>query len=305
MLKNSILTFFLCLTAACFAPAFSNGVIIGDTVWTIPDPYAGIERVEIVESRDDSSAMNRRWLEEMAEEEYAEMWKLRQSYAYTSFNPSVLHYRHPDKIIQGNDTIWITLVDSVSGYTHPFKGRVSSRFGYRWGRMHYGTDVALRTGDTIVAAFDGIVRIAQRNYSYGNIVILFHKNGLESYYAHMSKLLVRPNQVVKSGDPIGLGGNTGRSRGSHLHLELRYLGAPIDPQYIIDFEKFELKTDTFPLCKNTLYGAASTTARYHRIRSGETLSSIARKYRTSVSRIKALNGMSSSRIRAGSTIRVR
>lgn len=276
-----------------------------DTSWSIPNPYADIRPVFIVETQEDSAAMQQRWLREMEEEELSEMWQLRESYAYTSFNSNVLHYRHPDKILQDQDTIWIRLVDSASHYVHPFKGRVSSRFGSRWGRMHYGTDVSLRTGDTLVAAFDGVVRIAQRNYSYGNIVIIFHKNGLETYYAHMSKLFVQPNQVVKAGQPIGLGGNTGRSFGSHLHFEVRYLGAPINAEYLIDFDKYELLAEEFPICRKTLYGVSSSGAKYHRIRSGETLSSIARKYRTSVSRIKALNGMRSNRIRAGATIRVR
>ena len=208
-------------------------------------------------------------------------------------------------MINGNDTVWISLVDSGCVYTHPYCGRLTSPFGFRWGRMHYGTDVGLRIGDTIRAAFDGIVRIAQRNYSYGNIVIIFHKNGLETYYAHMSRLLVQPNQVVKSGDPIGLGGNTGRSKGPHLHLEVRYLGAPIDAQYLIDFYHYKLKLERFPVCKETLYGVSSSGARYHKIRNGETLSSIARKYRTSVNQIRVLNGMKSSKIRAGATIRVR
>lgn len=288
-------------------PDFSHRVLRDDfdTNWSIPDPYAAIRPVFIVETREDSAAMQQRWLREMEEEELSEMWQLRESYAYTSFNSNVLHYRHPDKILEEKDTIWIRLVDSVSRYVHPFKGRVTSRFGARWGRMHYGTDVGLRTGDTLVAAFDGVVRIAQRNYSYGNIVIIFHKNGLETYYAHMSKLFVQPNQVVKAGQPIGLGGNTGRSRGAHLHFEVRYLGAPINAEYLIDFDKYELLAEDFPICRKTLYGVSSSGAKYHRIRSGETLSSIARKYRTSVSRIKALNGMRSSRIRAGATIRVR
>ncbi len=277
-----------------------------DTViLSIPDPYAGIGFVEIVESRDDSSAMNRRLLEDLAEEEISELWRMRQNFAYTSFNPNVLHYRHPNEVINGNDTVWISLADSGCVYTHPFCGRLTSPFGFRWGRMHYGTDVGLRIGDTIRAAFDGMVRIAQRNYSYGNIVIIFHKNGLETYYAHMDRLLVQPNQVVKSGDPIGLGGNTGRSKGPHLHLEVRYLGAPIDAQYLIDFFQCKLKVERFPVCKETLYGVSSSGARYHKIRSGETLSSIARKYRTSVNQIRALNGMKSSKIRAGTTIRVR
>lgn len=276
-----------------------------DSSWKIPNPYADLQPVFVAESHGDSMSLYRRWLQELAEEELAEMWQLRERFAYTSFTSRDLHYRHPEGVQEGNDTLWIRLVDSASRYVHPFKGRVTSRFGARWGRMHYGTDVGLRVGDTLVAAFDGIVRVSQRNYSYGNIVIIFHKNGLETYYAHMSRLLVKPNQVVKAGQPIGLGGNTGRSRGPHLHFEVRYLGVPIDAQHLIDFEKYELIAEEFPLCKNTLYGISASGARYHRIRSGETLSSIARKYRTSVSRIKALNGMRSNRIRAGATIRVR
>lgn len=299
-LKINILISFFCVTGSAL-----HATVRMDTVWKIPNPYEGISFVEVPESRDDSTGMYRLWQKEIEEEEIEELWQIRETFAYTSFNPNVLHYRHPDEVIGADDTVWITLLDSASVYTHPYKGRLTSPFGFRWGRMHYGTDVGLRTGDTIVAAFDGIVRIAQRNYSYGNIVILFHKNGLETYYAHMSRLFVQPNQVVKSGDPIGLGGNTGRSRGSHLHFEVRYLGAPIDAQYIIDFAEYKLLVDRFPVCKETLYGAASTGIRYHRVRQGETLSSIARKYRTSVNQIRLLNGMKSTKIRAGSTIRVR
>lgn len=282
-----------------------HAAVLSDTVLSIPNPYAGMVFEDVPESRDDSIEMYYRWQKEIEEEEIEELWQIRETFAYTSFNPNVLHYRHPDEVIGSKDTVWITLLDSAGVYTHPFKGRLTSPFGFRWGRMHYGTDVGLRTGDTIVAAFDGIVRIAQRNYSYGNIVILFHKNGLETYYAHMSQLLVKPNQVVRSGDPIGLGGNTGRSRGSHLHFEVRYLGAPIDAQYIIDFAEYKLIVDKFPVCKETLYGAATSGIRYHRVRQGETLSSIARRYRTSVNQIRLLNGMKNSKLRAGSTIRVR
>ncbi len=305
LLNNKIIVRLVGSIAALLAGTFS-ALALSDTVITaIPTPYAGIDFVESVESLDDSSSTSRRLLEELAEEEISELWQLRQNFAYTSFNPNVLHYRHPNEVINGNDTVWISLVDSGCVYTHPYCGRLTSPFGFRWGRMHYGTDVGLRIGDTIRAAFDGIVRIAQRNYSYGNIVIIFHKNGLETYYAHMSRLLVQPNQVVKSGDPIGLGGNTGRSKGPHLHLEVRYLGAPIDAQYLIDFYHYKLKLERFPVCKETLYGVSSSGARYHKIRNGETLSSIARKYRTSVNQIRVLNGMKSSKIRAGATIRVR
>ncbi len=192
-LKTNIILFFLLAMGG-----LARAAVLADTVLRIPDPYAEIMFVDVPESRDDSSVMYQLWQKEIEEEEIEELWQLRENFAYTSFNPNVLHYRHPDDVIRGKDTVWITLLDSASVYSHPFKGRLTSPFGFRWGRMHYGTDVGLRTGDTIVAAFDGIVRIAQRNYSYGNIVILFHKNGLETYYAHMSRLLVQPNQAIPS-----------------------------------------------------------------------------------------------------------
>lgn len=299
-LKTTILTLFILL----FGGVVRAGVL-ADTVWQIPNPYEEVMFVDVPESRDDSSMIYYLWQKEVEEEEIEELWQLREIFAYTSFNPNMIHYRHPDDVIQGQDTVWITLLDSCGIYTHPNKGRLTSPFGPRWGRMHYGTDIGLRTGDTIVAAFDGIVRIAQRNYSYGNIAILFHKNGLETYYAHMSRLLVQPNQLVKSGDPIGLGGNTGRSRGSHLHFEVRYLGAPIDAQYLIDFVEHKLTRETLPICKETLYSSSTTGARYHKVRQGETLSSIARRYHTTVPQLRGLNGLKSSRIRQGTVIRVR
>lgn len=137
----------------------------------------------------------------------------------------------------------------VSGYVSPLdKVRVSSPYGWRpkFGRMHRGVDMSLRIGDTIRAAFDGKVRVVRYEANgYGNYVVLRHDNGLETVYGHMSRQLVKPNQVIKAGDPIGLGGNTGRSTGPHLHFETRYMGLTINPAHIIDLEHKTIRKEVF------------------------------------------------------------
>ncbi|MEG1718210.1 MAG: M23 family metallopeptidase [Bacteroidales bacterium] len=271
----------------------------------LPNPYTFIVPVPIFESRDDSLSLAFQQNFEHFSDEFD------MPMEYITFNPSVIHYPKVD-FSKKKDTTWIHLfTERNQEYIHPFKGAVTSRFGPRWSRWHYGTDIDLETGDSVGSAFDGVVRIAQRNSSYGYLIVVRHYNGLETYYAHLSKLLVEPEQIVKAGEIIALGGNTGRSRGSHLHFEVRYLGAPMDPENLIDFKNYTLKAESFPLCKNVFSykskssSTSSSSARYHKVKSGETLSSIARKYRTSVSSIQKLNRMRGSNIRSGVNIRVR
>lgn len=135
----------------------------------------------------------------------------------------------------------------LRGYHMPTPSRVvTSNYGRRWGRMHKGIDVKVYIGDTIRAAFDGKIRVA--NYEaagYGNYVVIRHHNGLETIYGHMSKRLVNENQNVKAGDPIGLGGNTGRSTGSHLHFETRLCGVGLDPALMFDFKNQDVTGDYY------------------------------------------------------------
>jgi hypothetical protein len=195
-------------------------------------------------------------------------------------------------------------------YVHPNDGDVTSRFGLRHYRYHYGTDVKLETGDTVKSAFDGRVRVTKLSRSYGFVVVIRHLNGLETLYAHLSEINVVNDQYVKAGDLIGLGGNTGHSFGSHLHFEIRYLGAPINPEDIIDFDHKNLRSDKLLL---TAYHfryqkdiAKLKAARFHKVRRGESLGTIARKYHTSVKTLRKLNRMKKSTvIRAGKRIRVR
>ena len=113
---------------------------------------------------------------------------------------------------------------------------ITSNFGARWGRQHKGLDIKLNTGDTIVAAFPGKVRIVRYEAKgYGKYVVIRHPNGLETIYGHMSKQLVEENQEVRAGEPTGLGGSTGRSTGSHLHFETRLCGTALNPALMFDF----------------------------------------------------------------------
>ncbi|RLD66972.1 MAG: peptidase M23 [Bacteroidetes bacterium] len=195
-------------------------------------------------------------------------------------------------------------------YYHPFKGIVTSRFGYRRYRFHYGIDVDLVTGDQVVNAFDGMVRVVRYDKGYGNVVVVRNDNGLETVYAHLLRPLVDTNQIVKAGDVIGLGGNTGRSSGSHLHFEVRYLGAAINPESIIDFESFKLINDTVYLDDSKFHYLhrlkADKNAKYHTVQSGDNLGNIAKRYHTTVNKLCYLNGIkSTSIIRIGQRLRVK
>ena len=214
---------------------------------------------------------------------------------------------------------------------------VTSHYGYRrsFRRQHYGTDIKVFVGDTIRAAFSGKVRVVEdQGYrkGYGKYVVIRHPNGLETVYGHLSKHLVKPDQIVRAGDVIGLGGNTGRSTGSHLHFETRFLGQFINPEKLFDFEAQDVKGDFYLFCSNGR-GAMLASAdnvdggeeemdeetakalmakeaeseafqqkkiqemrnkprtRVHKVRSGETLSSIARKCGTSIDRLCRMNNI--------------
>lgn len=200
---------------------------------------------------------------------------------------------------------------------------VTSNFGARWGRQHKGLDIKVYIGDTIRAAFSGKVRIVRNEGArkgYGKYIVIRHNNGLETIYGHLSKWLVNENQEVRAGEPIALGGNTGRSTGSHLHFETRLCGVALNPAVMFDFKNQDVVGDTWTFKRSTynresaeatrLRGTggvyrggdglnyaevpgnraqASSNVRYHKVKSGETLSAIARKHHTTVSALCNLN----------------
>ncbi len=191
----------------------------------------------------------------------------------------------------------------------PVAGAVRDSFRWRNSyRHHNGVDIKLNSGDTVYAAFDGKVRYAQYNRGgYGKLVIIRHYNNLETYYGHFSKILVDTNQYVKAGQPIGLGGSTGRSTGPHLHFEVRFVGNPIDPEKIIDWDCESLHGYEFVVHKDLFKHVQERRQRkYYRVKSGDSLSAIARRNGTSVSTLCRLNGIrSTSIIRVGQSLRVR
>lgn len=143
------------------------------------------------------------------------------------------------------DEIYLPLISKDEKFSLTWYGKINSEYGKRWGRQHHGLDVDLNIGDTVVAAFDGVVRYAQFNKSgFGNCVVIRHKNGLETIYGHLCKIDVAENQYVKSGQHIGLGGTSGHSTGPHLHFEMRYKDYSFDPQLLIDLSTQQLKTNT-------------------------------------------------------------
>lgn len=186
---------------------------------------------------------------------------------------------------------------SFKGYVQPTVGKVTSPYGWRRRRMHKGVDLKLMKGDTVVAAWDGKVRIRKFDRrGYGYYYVIRHSNGLETVYGHLSKFIVNVDDSVKAGQAIGLGGSTGRSTGPHLHLEFRFMGIALDPAELIDFETFEPKHNPYlfkkkraELAQEGLGGDGE--AAYHRVKKGDTLGSIARRYHTSVARLCKLNGI--------------
>jgi murein DD-endopeptidase MepM/ murein hydrolase activator NlpD len=206
-------------------------------------------------------------------------------------------------------TIWLCIVNEMHrNYAIPTDGEVRSAFKWRKNRFHHGVDLPLRTGDTVYAAFDGKIRYARRNFGgYGNLVIIRHHNELETYYAHFSQILVEPDQMVKAGDPIGLGGSTGRSTGPHLHFEVRYMGNALDPEIVFDFEKQTIRDENLFINKELFkYKAEAEARKHYRVKNGDTLYSIAKRNGTTVNQLRRINGLGqNSIIRTGQVLRVR
>ena len=223
----------------------------------------------------------------------------------------------------------IDLVDTLKSYHCPITGRVTSKYGPRRRGIHQGTDIDLETGDPIYATFDGRVRVTTYiARGYGHLIIIRHDNGLETFYAHLSEINVKPGDWVTAGQLIGKGGNTGRSTGSHLHYEIRYKGHSFDPERLIDFTTGTLRRETF-LLKRTYYSpysrftqdfdeeiqsdeedkkiaAEAAAIKYHIVKKGDTLGRIAINNHTTVTKLCQLNGIKkTTTLRIGQRIRVR
>jgi hypothetical protein len=242
---------------------------------------------------------------------------------YLSWDTVWVHPYHFD-MAHMQDTVTLILAQSGGhmAFVPPIAGIMTSDFGPRTHtRYHYGVDLKLNIGDSVRAAFDGVVRISQYNHGgYGNVVVIRHYNGLETIYGHMSGRTVVPGQIVRAGDLIGFGGNTGHSTGPHLHFETRYKGKAIDPRTIINFADtsgYQLRSDTLVLTnenfeyyarfkKQAHYYKTRAASRTYYIRRGDTLSEIAMKHNTTINRLCQLNHISrNSKLHPGQKLRLR
>ena len=241
---------------------------------------------------------------------------MQADYADLLYSSWVTNRAHPYAASEVPDSFRIDLTGFCMPTTHT---QITSKCGPRWRRMHNGLDLKVYIGDTIRAAFDGKVRMVKyERRGYGKYVVIRHDNGLETIYGHLSKQIVKEDEYVKAGDPIGLGGNTGRSTGSHLHFETRFLGEVINPEFIFDFPNQDIVADSYlfvrganryanqhtralAAIRNGKSGAVAAAAassgadgngiRYHKIKQGDTLGSISRKYHVSIDRLCQLNGI--------------
>lgn len=199
---------------------------------------------------------------------------------------------------------------SMAGFRLPHPGYVTSPYGMRKYRMHKGTDIKVQIGDSIRSAWDGQVRIVGWDpHGYGYYVVVRHTNGLETIYGHLSSPLVDEYQLVDAGEVLGLGGNTGRSTGSHLHWEIRYLGEAMNPANFVDFSSGQLKNKeeyVIGIKAMKQKKAEQAAMQYYKVKQGDTLSGIAKKYGTSVKRLCQLNNIKETTIlQIGRKLRVK
>lgn len=245
---------------------------------------------------------------------------------------------HVDPMLDAtNKNIPATAEIDLSGFVAPVTGVVTSSYGWRRRRMHKGQDIGLHVGDTVRAAFDGRVRIKKfERRGYGYYYVIRHNNGLETVYGHLSRQLVQQDEYVKAGQAIGLGGSTGRSTGPHLHFETRFMGIALDPNDLIDFQTYTTKNPTYHFERNRAEWAQGNKGRsgakndasakaqsqnkkgtttqtksssasagsVHKVKQGDTLSGIAQRYGTTVSRLCKLNGIKANKtLQLGEKIR--
>jgi len=183
---------------------------------------------------------------------------------------------------------------------------LTSSFGYRWGRMHRGTDLDVQVWDPVYATFNGRVRYAGFYGGYGRVVVIRHHNGLETLYAHLHRLKVSAGDVVEAGQTIGLGGSSGNSTGSHLHFECRFRGVAINPEHIIDFrEKRVVKEKVKLIRTQTGFAAIPEGMIYYEVKAGDYLYKIAESFGISPTKLCELNGIRrNSILRVGQKLRI-
>lgn len=206
--------------------------------------------------------------------------------------------------------------EMLDQFVVPFRGKVISKYGMRRGRMHTGTDIKLELGDTVIAAYQGIVTRAQTYYGYGKLVVLNHSHGLETYYAHLSNILVKVGDTVSTGQILGLGGRTGRATGTHLHFEIRENGKAYNPELVFDFDSHSIKPEAVEkemlaqlvakpkIAQKHVVDMANTPSEYV-VKAGDSLWVISRKFQVTINELCQLNNLTTkSVLRIGSVLKI-
>jgi hypothetical protein len=194
-------------------------------------------------------------------------------------------------LIANDSILSLTLINDSADFSMPGPpAHVTSPYGWRDGHFHHGIDLDIYQGLPICSMFSGVVRFARYIQPYGRLVIVRHDNGLETYYAHMGRISVKPGQRVNAGDKVGTCGNTGHSRGYHLHFEMRFKGVSINPAHLISVEENKLKYSTILLRRNNdRFFVYTEGAVLYKVRRGDYLHKIAQEFGTTVKSIKAHN----------------
>jgi hypothetical protein len=220
---------------------------------------------------------------------FSRNWETKEIHAYKN-----------DKY-KSNTDLSVYLLENNSVFVFPLD---TFKYLRGWTGYHTGLDLKADAGDTIRAAFDGRIRFAGNIHNgYGNLVIIRHFNGLETYYSHLSKILVKVDDEVKAGEMIGRVGQTGRATTHHLHFETRYKDKPFDPLKLLSVQHKNIISDTLHICGN-LFGEGQVNSdlensgtengdiQYHTIIKGDTLYKISKKYNTSIESLCQLNNIS-------------
>jgi len=237
------------------------------------------------------------------------------AHAYYNRWNSRVAWDYPGSISK-NDSIEVLLLkENKDEYHHPigvktlrrYFGWVTSPFGWRDGRAHNGVDLELHHWDSIYCMFPGKIRMARTYSDYGKVVVVRHNNGLETLYAHMSKTAVKEGQVVKAGALLGHGGQTGNATGTHLHLEMRFKGLPINPAHIVSFKNKEVHADTLVLKKmKHSYIAFPIGTEFHTVKRGEYPSKVAKRYGITTEKLCQMNEITrKTRLSVGQKLRVK
>jgi murein DD-endopeptidase MepM/ murein hydrolase activator NlpD len=200
-----------------------------------------------------------------------------------------------------------TLVELALGpYCIPVRGRITSQYGWRDSAMHRGIDIDLQRGDTVHAAFGGRVRFAGRSGGYGNVVVVRHANGLETLYAHLWRITVKPGDTLEAGAMLGRGGATGHATGTHLHFEIRFRGVAVNPAWLLQLPGLELQAAQVSLVRTRDgFAVRPSGCAYHHVQRGDSPARIARRYGRTTAELRSWNGWERMpALKAGQQIRI-